>query len=1551
MAKTFDIKFKLTPELDPAKIRSGVTEIGSILSGIEGVDAADLIDLSGLADELEEAFRKAADGSGILEDELSKIEAKLRETFQGADPGPAEEGFANLAASLRETRDGLKKLEAEQTDALTALRATGQDGTEAYAKLESQLKETRGELAKIEDAAKQIKDEASGGSLLEKLFAFEAVGKAGELLSGIEDKFRESAEASRNLAAATGLSGAALDDLKARATDAFRRGVGESAAEATKAIQTAQQQLGQFLNPQELEDFTVAASKIGKVFDKEVGEVIGGARTFVANFGLSGKEASDLIALGMRDAGSKMDDLLDTTDEYSQLVSKAGFSAEEFVGILTTGVKAGARDTDKLADAIKETQIRLQAGDVSNTLSGLSGPIVDQIQAIVKAGEEGQLSVKEVLQKTTQLTEQAFKEGKIDQKLRSQLQVAVSGTPAEDIGAELYARIFGAPIDEAAIRQKAQQAGAVVDQSVGPTNFFGQLTRDAEAFAASAGESLAPLVGGLGSVLTTASAIGPGLTILEDKFGLFSGAASLIKGKLIPALIGSAAATGGQAVATEGATVAQVGLNTAQSAMPILAIVAGIGLVVGAFALLGDSTKDLQEATDDVNSAVDDFDKALDSSNGTKEAVKSTAALADEYDRLKSKTDPESQARFAEVAAQLAAEVPEAAESVSKLGPAGDIVGETFLIATDQVREFNKEKAILAEAEAAEALAVLEDEAGALVDSYREAQENLGDLRSKREALKGLSDEEREALDRVNDPLLTAIGLQESVKDQQKDVNKEISEESKKRTEAEVALKRGVQAMVKAGKSSKEIQEATGLSAEEVKKFSGGLEVASDKAGDVAGKTQGVAAAAGRAETNVQKLAEAYDKVRQNADSAYGSTFKAVLQLRGEERSLQAELKSLQAIAKEQLTTEQQGRITFIQTRLEQLKTLIPAELKAAKDALAERRKLEREETSLKLQVGEIDFNVTDFTQQAKAVRDEIRGIFADINTANIADELTREQTAIQNAADQTITQINDQIRQIREQAAKARREQGNIVKGDSEFITALREKIVAVQKQADQDKDKAAKEIKESRLQALRELFADELEIARANTDALVESLQAQADGITGNTEEELSRSLALRLRALEANKAQELQALLAEDESYLSKYAELQGELVKVTTAATDEERSAAQLAATQITTDLEAIEQRITTTTPAALRIIQRFGREAEQVRAETLRAAYERELQYIDDLESAALAKLEEAATSLSVGVESALSLGEASGTARIESELARRNRIIQRGLDDRRLLEEDANLQREQAEREADNRRSALAAQAAGVRIEAERQAALRELEIQAEFLAQREKTARELGQTKEADEFADSLKGVQSDIELQASVLTGLTGELGGDLTEAFAAFFTGPDEETVKAPFRKGFQTIAGALQELAAAKITELIIGMVSGFGGIPGAIAAFAARPLINALFSSFLSPVLNRLLSFPTGGRVDAPTFALVGDGARLGGVNREWIFRDDQLRDLVSAITSTNSLRPGDVRDAVADAMSDVMSRVTWRLSGEDIVGAFVRTNRATSRRSLVPITS
>lgn len=501
MAQELKISVSIIPEVDTQNAKRELDSFAPLLQKVAENPPPIVLDLdSKEAQDILAEF--ARDLQGLELPDLS---------FPQVD---TPDGVKELAESFEKAKKEAEDLLATQQKASAALAAAGQKDTEEYKRLQAEIKKTKAEVEELKEIAEEA-GQGQGESIFEKMFKFEAAEQAGEFLGGIAEKGGELRETIKQVQAQTGLMGEEFDAVKDRADALFSAGVGENLSGALKAAGTAQQQLGKFLDPQGLEDFTVRAAGMGKVFDKDVNEVISKGRTFIANFGLDGEEAGDLLALAMQKGGSAMDDILDTTDEYSQLIQQAGFSAQEFVGILTTGVQAGARDTDKLADTIKETQIRLKAGDITKGLAEVATPITATIEGIAKAGEQGKLSVSEVMQQSAAEIERAFNAGEITEAMRSQLQVAISGTPAEDLGSDLYGRIFSAKIDPSQITEQAKVAGDQMVAAIKPT-FIDGLGKTFDSVTESAAAIFAPVASGASSLLGVVGQLGPGLSVLKD---------------------------------------------------------------------------------------------------------------------------------------------------------------------------------------------------------------------------------------------------------------------------------------------------------------------------------------------------------------------------------------------------------------------------------------------------------------------------------------------------------------------------------------------------------------------------------------------------------------------------------------------------------------------------------------------------------------------------------------------------------------------------------------------------------------------------------------------------------------------------------------------------------------------------------------------------------------------------------------------------------------------------------------------------------------------------
>lgn len=140
----------------------------------------------------------------------------------------------------------------------------------------------------------------------------------------------------------------------------------------------------------------------------------------------------DLIVAGMQRGVNKSDDLLETLQEYSTLFRAIGIDGPTALGLISQGLQAGARDADTVADAIKESQIRMSDASASSAagykILGLDARKYTEMAAA--GGDTAAKALDDVLDKLRD-TE--------DPVQRNAAAVALFGTKAEDLGAALFA--------------------------------------------------------------------------------------------------------------------------------------------------------------------------------------------------------------------------------------------------------------------------------------------------------------------------------------------------------------------------------------------------------------------------------------------------------------------------------------------------------------------------------------------------------------------------------------------------------------------------------------------------------------------------------------------------------------------------------------------------------------------------------------------------------------------------------------------------------------------------------------------------------------------------------------------------------------------------------------------------------------------------------------------------------------------------------------------------------------------------------------------------------
>lgn len=204
--------------------------------------------------------------------------------------------------------------------------------------------------------------------------------------------------------------------------------------------------------------------------------------------------------------------------------------------------------------------------------------------------------------------------------------------------------------------------------------------------------------------------------------------------------------------------------------------------------------------------------------------------------------------------------------------------------------------------------------------------------------------------------------------------------------------------------------------------------------------------------------------------------------------------------------------------------------------------------------------------------------------------------------------------------------------------------------------------------------------------------------------------------------------------------------------------------------------------------------------------------------------------------------------------------------------------------------------------------------------------------------------FNQSTDVIQSGIDSISNLATDQLPSLLSELGAGLLSF----DEEAIKEPIRKFFAIILGGLKAEASAAVVKMVLNYLSWTGdGLPWFIKLAgipAVTALVNAGVGKLVDIAAQPLLSFASGGFVDQPTIAMIGDGAKLGGRNREAIFRDDQLKQLID-ITVNQANQP--VLQAInnlSDSLNDL--EIVSKLNGEHIYIVLKRIEQSKKSRQI-----
>lgn len=235
------------------------------------------------------------------------------------------------------------------------------------------------------------------------------------------------------LAASMGLTGKDAAQAGKLAGDLYVSGFGESTAETGEIVRRVSQDLNMGVNAVDFKPIATKVATISEVMDQEIGGTTKAVSNLMRNgLAKSADEALDVVAAGFTNGVDKGEDFLDTLNEYGAPLARLGLDGPKAVGLLSQGLRAGARDADFVADALKEFSIRaIDGSTVAAAGYEELGMSAEEMTAkIAKGGTEAEQGLSLVLERLRN-TEDPVK--------RNAAAVALFGTKAEDLADSLFA--------------------------------------------------------------------------------------------------------------------------------------------------------------------------------------------------------------------------------------------------------------------------------------------------------------------------------------------------------------------------------------------------------------------------------------------------------------------------------------------------------------------------------------------------------------------------------------------------------------------------------------------------------------------------------------------------------------------------------------------------------------------------------------------------------------------------------------------------------------------------------------------------------------------------------------------------------------------------------------------------------------------------------------------------------------------------------------------------------------------------------------------------------
>ena len=292
--------------------------------------------------------------------------------------------------------------------------------------------------------------------------------------------------------AQTGASSNEMSKFKNIARDVWSNNFGEDISDVADMMARVKQQM-QGISDVDLKNVTEDLITLRDVYGMDENETLRGAKQLMEQFGISSKEAFDLMAKGAQNGLDYSGELGDNIAEYAGKFAQAGYSAKEYFQAMTNGVKGGSYNLDKMQDAVNEITTRMSDGTIEKALDSFN----DKTKEVFQAYKEGGATQKDVQDAIVQ----DIKETTNQQEALNKASIAF-GTMGEDFNLEFITSLSSVGDEYNNVAGTMDKVKAIANG--GLKNALSGLGRAFLDSFTPIGELITPILAGIVSLITLA---------------------------------------------------------------------------------------------------------------------------------------------------------------------------------------------------------------------------------------------------------------------------------------------------------------------------------------------------------------------------------------------------------------------------------------------------------------------------------------------------------------------------------------------------------------------------------------------------------------------------------------------------------------------------------------------------------------------------------------------------------------------------------------------------------------------------------------------------------------------------------------------------------------------------------------------------------------------------------------------------------------------------------------------------------------------------------------